>query len=121
MPSRRRTALEVTAQRDLKPTLLREGRKLRAARRRRRWSQTELARRAGLAQTTISKIERGDGGALSLESWQQVALVLALPFDLTLGRDALEEPADAGHLKIQELILRMAKPHGFADTFELPT
>jgi len=94
---------------------------VRAARQRRKWSQAELGRRAGLGQTTMSKIERGDGGALSLESWQQVALVLALPLELTLGRDALEEPADAGHLKIQELVLRSAKPRGFADTFELPS
>ena len=94
---------------------------MRLARRRRRWSQSELGRRCGLAQTTISKIERGDGGKLSPESWQQVAIVLVLPLDLTLGRDALEEPIDAGHLAIQELVLRLAKPHRSNRTFELPT
>src|SRR3954452_15443456 len=121
MALRRRTALEASAQRDLKPVLLREGRKVRAARTRRRWSQAELGRRAGLAQTTLSKLERGDGGTLSLESWQQVALVLALPLDLTLGKDALEEPAGSGHLAIQELVLRTAKALRLARTFKLPS
>ena len=121
MPTPRRTQVELEAHRELSAVLRREGRKVRAARRRRRWTQTELGRRSDLAQTTVSKIERGEGGSLSLESWQQVALVLGLPLDLSLGRDALEEPVDAGHLAIQELVLRLARPLGFGRTFELPT
>lgn len=66
-------------------------------------------------------MERGRGGALSLEVWQQVALVLGLSLDLTLGRDALEEPADAGHLAIQEMILRLGRLLGMRRNFELPT
>jgi transcriptional regulator with XRE-family HTH domain len=118
MPTPRRTQVELEAHRELSAVLRREGRKVRAARRRRRWTQTELGRRSDLAQTTVSKIERGEGGSLSLESWQQVALVLGLPLDLSLGRDALEEPVDAGHLAIQELVLRLARPLGFARTFD---
>ena len=121
MPTPRRTQVELEAQRALSAVLRREGRKVRAARRRRRWTQTDLGHRCDLAQTTVSKLERGEGGSLSLESWQQVALVLALPLDLSLGRDALEEPIDAGHLAIQELVLRLARPLGFARMFELPT
>lgn len=74
-----------------------------------------------MAQPTVSKIERGDGSKLTLAVWQRVALALALPLDVTLGRDALEEPIDAGHLAIQELVLRVARPAGYARTFELPT
>jgi hypothetical protein len=74
-----------------------------------------------MAQPSVSDIERGKGGSMSLETWQQVALVLGLPFDVRIGRDALEEPADAGHLAIEELVLRVAGPHGFGRTFELPS
>jgi transcriptional regulator with XRE-family HTH domain len=121
MATHRRTAIELAARRQLAPVLLREGQKIRRARRRRRWTQHELGRRCGLAQTTVSKVERGEGGALSLESWQQVALALALQLDVTIGRDALEEPPDAGHLAIQELVLRVAKAAGYLRTYELPT
>jgi hypothetical protein len=47
--------------------------------------------------------------------WQQVALVLQLHLELTLGRDPMEEPADAGHLTIQELVLR-PRPKGWLRT-----
>jgi len=57
----------------------------------------------------------------SLETWQQVALVLNLHLELTLGRDPLEEPADSGHLSIQELVLRLGRAIGVKRTFELAT
>ena len=74
--------------------------------RNRGWTQGQLGAKVGLSQSTVSDLEIGEGGGLSLVVWQQVALVLELPLDVTLGRDAHEEPADAGHLGIQELILR---------------
>jgi len=121
MERRRRAPIELEAQRILGPVLLREGAKVRQARTRRGWSQAELGRRVILAQPTISDLERGRGGKHSLETWQQLAIALALPFDLTLGRDALEEPIDAGHLALQELVLRVGKNAGYGRTFELPT
>lgn len=121
MATRRRSSLGFQARRVLQPTLTREGAKVRRARRRRRWTQAELARRVGVAQPTISRAERGQGGALSLEFWQQVAIVLALPFEITLGRDALEEPVDVGHLAVQELVLRLGRMAGYRRTYELPT
>jgi transcriptional regulator with XRE-family HTH domain len=125
MSSRRASSLSAQAGRQLQPLLTREGAKIRRARHRRRWTQRELARRVGTTQPTISKIERGVGGRLSLQLWQQVATLVGLPLDLTLGRDALEEPLDAGHLGIQELILRLGRMIGRLTgrrrTFELPT
>lgn len=109
------------ARRTLQPILNREGEKVRRARKRRRWAQRQLGAKVGLAQPTISDMERGRGGALSLEAWQQVALVLQLHLELTLGRDPMEEPADAGHLGIQELILRLGRNLGMKRHFELPT
>ena len=75
----------------------------------------------GLGQPTISDLERGEGGTLSLELWQQVALVLNLPLNFSLGTDALRDPDDAGHLGIQELILRLGRRNGYLRTFELPS
>lgn len=121
MATPRRSSIELTAARALQATLVREGAKVRRARKRRRWTQTELGRRAALAQSTISDLERGKGGSLSVETWQQVAAALALPFDISLGKDALDEPADAGHLAIEELVLRVARPAGYVRRFEVPT
>jgi hypothetical protein len=50
-----------------------------------------------------------------------VAIALDLPLSVTLGRDPQEAPADAGHLAIQELILRLARATGRAGSFELAT
>ncbi len=118
---KRRTALEMRALRALHEVMQREGQKVRAARMRRGWSQRELGRRTGLAQATISKMERGDGATLSIVAWQRVATVLDLPLDLRLGRDRREEPADAGHIAVQELVLRLGRRAGYERTFELLT
>lgn len=118
---KRRTAVELEAVRVLQALMKREGAKVRAARLRRRWIQRELGRRAALSQQTVSQMERGDGATLSLAAWQRVALVLGLPLDLKLGRDALEEPRDAGHLAIQELLLRLGRAVGLTRRFELQT
>lgn len=101
--------------------MLREGAKVRRARKRRSWTQNELGARIGLSQSSISHLERGDGGSLSVQSWQRVAIACQLPLNLELGRDPKEEPADAGHLAVQELVLRVGRLAGYARTFELPT
>jgi transcriptional regulator with XRE-family HTH domain len=122
MPGRKRRARTRTkAERGLGIVLQREGGKVRSARLRRGWTQAELGRRVGLSQATISKIERGEGGTLSLVAWQRVANALELPLDLKLGRDAREETRDAGHLAMQELLLRFGRRSGYPRTFELTT
>lgn len=121
MANRRRSKLEAESRRRLQPQLLREGAKVRRARKRRRWTQAELGRRVDLAQSTISLVERGEGGSLSLQVWQRIAGALELPLNVELGRDAKEEPADAGHLAVQELAMRLGRGAGYRRTFELPT
>jgi hypothetical protein len=44
-----------------------------------------------------------------------------MPLTLGLHRDAVEEPLDAGHLSVQELVLRLARARGRARFVELPT
>jgi transcriptional regulator with XRE-family HTH domain len=118
---KRRSKLESDAVRVLSATLRSEGAKVRAARRRRRWTQTALGRRAELSQQTISQLERGDGATLSVAAWKRVALALDVPLELRIGRDRLEETRDAGHLAMQELVLRLGRRVGYGRTFELAT
>jgi transcriptional regulator with XRE-family HTH domain len=121
MSTRRKSGLSGAAERKLQPILSREGEKLRRARKRRRWTQREVARRVGVDQATISRLECGAGAKLSLLLWQQLATLLDLPLDINLGRDALEAPADAGHLDVQELTLRLGRRSGYGRSFELAT
>ena len=58
---------------------------------------------------------------MSLDAWQRIGLALDRPLRIELARDAREEPADAGHLAIQELVMRVGRGAGFQRTFELPT
>jgi hypothetical protein len=40
---------------------------------------------------------------------------------VTFGRDLIEAPTDAGHLAIQELVLRLGRAAGYTGSFELPS
>lgn len=121
MGAPRRPQLVADARRRNLTTLGVLGSEVRTSRLRRRLSQRALGADVGLAQTTISLLERGHGGRLSLETWQRLALAPGRTARLTLTADERTEPADAGHLAIQELVLRLGRAAGFARTFELPT
>ena len=99
--------------------LARLGREVRESRRRRRTTQSALAGPTGLSQTTISRMERGVGGSLTLDVWQRVFTALDRPLNLVASRDALAETRDAGHLAMQELMLRTARRAGWTGTFEV--
>lgn len=95
------------------------GTTVRGARRRRRLTQEQLADRVAVHQSRISQIELGGGGASPLDLRLAIAAVLELPLRVEFGRDRLQEPSDAGHLRIQELVLRLGARAGFTRTFEL--
>ncbi|HUG48878.1 MAG TPA: helix-turn-helix transcriptional regulator [Candidatus Limnocylindria bacterium] len=101
--------------------LIELGNQLRAARKRRQLTQAALAARAGMTQSRLSQIESGEGGGAPLEAWLALAQALDLPLRVEIGRDRLAAPDDAGHLGLQQLVLRLARPLGFVRTFELPT
>jgi transcriptional regulator with XRE-family HTH domain len=94
---------------------------VRAVRRRRHLRQRDLAERVGLSQPRLSEVERGNGHGLPLEAWFAMSHTLDLPLTVAFGRDRLEEPRDAGHLAVQELLLRLGRAAGYERTFELPT
>ncbi len=89
-------------------------------RERRGWSRTELARRAGIGRMVESRIERGETN-LDIDALHRIGLAMDRPLLVTFGRDMLDGPADAGHLGMQELVLRLGRPAGFVGSFELPT
>ncbi len=95
------------------------GAQIRASRRWRRLAQRQLGVSVGLHQSTVSLLERGEGGGLSVDTWQRLAIAIGRPLRLDLPRDPDEEPADAGHLAIQEVVLRTARAAGYGRRFEL--
>lgn len=121
MGNGKRRPIDFEALRRLREGMVGEGAKVRAARKRRKWTQLKLAEKLGLSQSAVSDVELGDGATLSLLAWQRVGSVLGLPLKFELGRDALELPQDAGHADMQELILRLGRVNGRPRTFELAT
>lgn len=87
---------------------------------RRHWSQEELATRAGVGRMVIGRAERAVG-QVELETLERIALVLDVPLTLGFGRDGLLDVADAGHLAVQEIALRLGRVAGFDRQFELST
>lgn len=97
------------------------GASVRAARKRRGWSQQQLAKRIGLTHGRVGQIERNESAGPSLEVWYALGNALEMPFKAEFARDKAEEPLDAGHLGIQDLALRLGRALGFTRTFELST
>lgn len=114
----RRAELSAEAVRRNREQLARLGAEVRASRLRRRLTQAQLGSRTGLGRMTVGRIERGEGGAATLDVWQRLAVALDRPLLVTLGADAQTEPADAGHLAIQELLLRLGRRLGYDAGFE---
>jgi transcriptional regulator with XRE-family HTH domain len=68
----------------------------------------------------ISRIERGER-RLDLEVLERLAIVFGVYLAVSLGRDPTEDVADAGHLAMQELVLRRGRANGLTRQFELAT
>ena len=99
------------------------GAAVRAARKARRWTLEALGRRVGVSRARLSQIERGDGAGTPLQTWIALGIALGRPlaagFSKPLGEARL--PVDAGHLEMQEHLLRLARATGRPGNFELPT
>jgi transcriptional regulator with XRE-family HTH domain len=117
----KRPELAAEAARRNREQLARAGAELRLSRRRRRLTQAQLGAIVGVAQSTTSRLERGLGGSLSMDVWQRAFTAVDRLLVVDPLRDPLAEPADAGHLRIQELVLRTARHAGLRATFELPS
>jgi len=120
MPRVRRSALAIEAERRNREQLARLGAELRSAREQRRLTQGDVGERAGLGRMIVSRMERGLGSS-TIEALQRVALAVGRPAVITLQRDIDGGTADAGHLAMQELVLRLGRLAGFQASFELAT
>lgn len=120
MPGVRRSQLAVEAARRNQEQRVRIGAEIRTMRVRRGLTRTELARRAGIGRMVESRVERGITN-LDLDVLQRIGVAMDRALAVTFGRDIFETPADAGHLAMQELILRLGKAAGYSGGFELPT
>ena len=84
------------------------------------WTQTELAVLAGVGRMMVVRIEVGTA-AFDAEVLERLGAAFGVPVLLGFGRDPLADVADAGHLAMQELTLRLGRRAGFATQFELAT
>lgn len=119
LPGGRRSARQLAIEQATDEISRHLGRVIRSARVRRRLTQTALGQQVGISQSELSRIELGHGRSVPLSTWIALAHELGLKPRFDLARDWREAPADAGHLAIQELLLRLARATGCARTFEL--
>lgn len=87
---------------------LRFGATLRKLRRRRGWRQEDLARKAKVSPSTISRVERGHIGSLSFDTIRAVAAALDMRVDLNAWWRAgdLDRLLNARHSQLHESVAR---------------
>ena len=94
------------------------GAEVKAARNRRHLSQAALASKVAISRPRLSDVEAGDGAGVPLETWFAIAKALGLYLRFEFGRDPQQELRDAGHLDIQELVVRVAAHAGWKPEWE---
>jgi transcriptional regulator with XRE-family HTH domain len=84
------------------------GAALRSVRRRKGWSQEELARKARVSQPSVSRMERGHIGAMRFDDVRRVAAVLDIRIDVYARWRAgdLDRLLNAKHSELHELVAR---------------
>jgi len=92
------------------------GQAVRLARQRASMSQRVLAARAGVSQTTISRLERGVVPGMGLEQFARIAMVLA---DDLFSR--LLFPADALPVAMRSPLFRYGRVAGFGANRDAPS
>lgn len=94
------------------------GSAVKRTRERRGMKQEALAARVGISQARLAAIEAGRGGGAPAEVWFALAEALGLYLRFEFGRDPQQELRDAGHLDIQELVVRVAERVGWRPEWE---
>ena len=84
-------------------------------------TQAELSAQSGVSRSQIAKMESDRGIGIAPADWFAVADALERFLKFEFARDPMEEPADADHLDIQQLVMRLARDAGFGERrIELP-
>jgi transcriptional regulator with XRE-family HTH domain len=90
------------------------GSALRDARRRLGLTQTQAGNRAGIDQTTWSRLERDRDAGYTLATWDRAAHAVGTALSAYLPQASLAaQPRDAVHLRNQEMLLRTTRPGGW--------
>lgn len=90
------------------------GKRIQFGRKQRRWSESELASRAGISRATLQKIERGDPGASVGTVFELAALVGEVLFEPEVR--GLKARINAVDDKLAILPQKIRKPkHSFDD------
>ena len=90
-------------------------------RHRRGWRQVDLAKRAGVARTLVSQIERGHAWRFGIRTVRRVASALgvSLAWDIGRARQDLSRLLDADHARCGEAMVRLLQDHGWLARPEL--
>jgi transcriptional regulator with XRE-family HTH domain len=94
---------------------VRFGLSIRALRRRRGWTQEQLAEKCGLAQTAISRIERGFADRFTVQALARVVAALGARISIRVlhqGED-LDRLLDADHAAIVDRITKYLQARGW--------
>ncbi len=116
----RRTQAELDLDRRAHEVVRSLGRALAQTRRTAHARQADVAESVGISRSAYSRMELGLAHGAPIEDWLAAAVALGLVPRFELGRNPREEPVDAGHLAMQELVLRLSRDAGYTGTFELP-
>ncbi len=94
---------------------VRVGLALRALRRQRGWKQADLARRARISQTSVSRAEGGNAGDLTLRTLTAIAEALGARLALRVlwQGEALDRLLDAAHAGLVEEVVRLLRARGW--------
>lgn len=96
------------------------GRNVRESRQQARLAQRQLAATAGVSESALRRVERGASANISVDTLQRIGFALDRPVTVQLAR-GIAEPIDAGHLAMQELVVRLVGTAGYRPRVELPS
>lgn len=94
---------------------VRIGRVVRALRQRRRWRQVDLARRAGVSQSLIARVERGGAGRLTLATLERILTALGARLNVRVdwNGEAADRLLDAEHAQLVEAVVEILRRDGW--------
>jgi len=94
---------------------IRFGLGIRALRRRRGWTQAELASAAGLSQSAVSRVERGVADRLTVRALDRVAGAIGARIRITVLADGenLDRLLDRDHAALVEQVTRLLLARGW--------
>lgn len=108
-PDRRAGRHELAGRRRALAIAGRLGTAVRQARHAAKLTQSEVAARAGLTQTSISLLERGRGTGAGLETWSVVAVALGEQLAAFLEHaSGADQPRDIEHIRRQSALITIA-------------